>query len=202
MLISQTALAQLWACSFLVGILFGGVWDLLRIPRVWLGESSLIKGYDRLRMKPLRYLKQRTERKSSRALPMLRFLEDFGFCLAVGITMILLFYQINRGNIRIPAFICAFGGFCLYRVTIGKAISPILAYLAFGIETFFRYLFFLIGLPVRLPIRFLCKMILRFYHRSRNAGLHRARVRQTRRFWIALAKNGSGLLPTESKEVK
>ena len=202
MLISQAALAKLWLCSFLAGILFGLVWDFLKIPRIWLGERSLIRMYDRLRAKPLRYLGARHARRQSRALPIVRFLEDFIFCLAVGITMILLFYQINRGNIRIPAFLCATVGFMLYRATLGKPMTFGLAYLAFGIETVFRYLFFFVGMPFRLLGRCVRKTAVRFYQRHRDARQHRARLRYTRRAWSALAKNQNGLLPTQNKEVK
>ncbi len=116
--------------------------------------------------------------------------------------MILLFYQINQGNIRIPALLCAAGGFFLYRATIGRIITRVLAFMAFFIETFVRYLIFLIGMPFRLLFRFFKRVAVRLWSQYRARREKRERQKQTRLAWRALANNACNMLPTTGKDVK
>ena len=202
MLISQAALATLWFASLLAGIGFGGIWDLLRLPRIWLGEIGAAVGYRELCAKELPWIGSRNTRKPSRFLPIVRFLSDFLFCILAGLTMILLFYQINRGNVRFPALLCAAGGFFLYRATLGRLVLRALSLIAFLIQTIMRYLIFFLGMPFRMLVKAIKHTVCRAWNHYRARRWARARKQQTRLFWEALAKDACGLIPTRDGDVK
>ena len=115
--------------------------------------------------------------------------------------MILLFYQINNGNVRSPAFFCAAGGFFLYRTTLSKLVMALWAYVAFGIDVLLRYLLFVACLPWRLLAHLVCRKLANWHIRYCKMRDKRARKRETKRLWDSLSKSGSGLLFPRDKEV-
>ena len=134
MRLDQGGVAALYLWSFLLGVCFGAVYDLLRITRVLLGVHYSRRTADRLRTIQLPLLPPIRKRKESRFLGLVIFLEDLLFCLLVGSVMILLFYSANHGRIRPPAFILAAGGFLFYRGSIGRAVMTFSEVIAFVLE--------------------------------------------------------------------
>lgn len=192
---TQTVLAQLWLYAFLLGVGLGAVYDVFRITRVFLGVSYTKAATERLQSIRLPYLSSRPPRRPSRILGVVVFFEDFLFALIGGVSIILLFYQVNNGKIRFPAFFLAALGFFLYRITIGRVIMLASQAIAFGIEILVRYAIFFIMLPFRWigkQISTLCKHLWSCHvtHKTR-----RARRRTTARAWKELKRNGGGLIP-------
>ncbi len=196
---TQTVLAQLWLYAFLLGVGLGAVYDAFRITRVFLGVSYTKAASERLQRIRLPYLAPRPPRRTSRVLGAVVFFEDLLFALIGGVAMILLFYQINNGKIRFPAFFLAALGFFLYRITLGRVVMLASQAIAFGIEVLVRYAVFFITLPFRWigkQISKLCKRLWKCHMTHRTL---RARRRTTEHAWKELKKNGGGLIPPSQK---
>ncbi len=196
---SQAVLAQLWLYAFLLGVGLGAVYDAFRITRVFLGVSYTQKATARLQSIRLPYLSPRPPRRTSRVLGAVVFFEDLLFALIGGVAMILLFYQINNGKIRFPAFFCAALGFFLYRVTLGRVVMLASQAIAFGIEVLVRYAVFFVTLPFRWAFARLSGAVRRLWRRHRERAMRKERRRSTARAWRTLEKNGSGLIPHTQK---
>ena len=145
--ISQSALGVLYLYAFLLGVLLGAVYDVLRITRVFFGVHYSYRMAERLRNLRLPLLPPRTKRRESRALGIVVFVEDLLFCLLAGVLLVLLFYEKNHGIFRFPVFLCSGGGFLLYRVTVGRLIMLFSQVIAFAIESAVRYLLFFLSYP-------------------------------------------------------
>lgn len=172
---SQFVLAQLWLYAFLLGIGLGAVYDALRITRVFLGISYTKKATAMLRDITLPYLPPRHARRTSRVLGVVIFLEDFLFALFVGVSMILLFYLVNNGNIRFHAFLCTLLGFFLYRMTFGRIVMLGSEIIAFGVETILRYAVFFTCLPFRWLWKQFSRICARLWLRLRTYVLSKKR---------------------------
>lgn len=196
---SQAVLARLWLYAFLLGVGLGAVYDALRITRVFLGVSYTDKLKERLHNVQLPYLAPRPPRRTSRVLGAVMFFEDFFFAAGAGIAMILLFYQVNSGKIRIPAFFCAAIGFCLYCKTLGKLVMYLSEAIAFWIEVALRYVFFFITLPIRWGLKRILKLLRLLGGKYRARADERARRRATARAWRALEENAGGMIPPIKK---
>ncbi len=148
--ISQSALARLFFYAFFTGIILGLFYDVLRLSRVLLGHEETPRIHELRARIRLPLLPPSQKRKTRRHLGILLFLEDFFFCVVSSILIILLFYEWNRGNIRIPALICAAVGFFCYRCTLGRVIVRISDLIAFAIGILLQYTFFFLTFPMRL----------------------------------------------------
>lgn len=193
--ISQFVLAQLWLYAFLLGVGLGAVYDALRITRVFLGTSYTKGKTDRLHRIELPYLKPRPRRRTSRLLGAVIFLEDFLFALFGGVAIILLFYQVNSGTVRMPAFLCVAVGFLLYRATLGILVMRVSEIVVFAIETAVRYVFFVVSLPVRYLARLLRSAIRKTLYKHRVRVAKKQRAALTRQVWEDLKRDACGLLP-------
>ena len=87
------------------------------------------------------------------------FLEDLFFCLFVGVALILLFYEVNNGKIRYPAFLCAGAGFLLYRATLGRLVMLFSEVIAFVVALCVRYVLFFLLYPIKLCGRVLKRRV-------------------------------------------
>ncbi|MBQ9785252.1 MAG: spore cortex biosynthesis protein YabQ [Clostridia bacterium] len=192
-------LLQLWLYAFLLGVGLGAVYDAFRITRVFLGVSYSVGTTARLQSIRLPYLRPRRARRPSRVLGVVIFFEDLAFALIGGVSMILLFYQINNGKIRFPAFLCAAAGYFLYRLTIGRLVIRAAEVIAFGIETLVRYAVFFITLPFCLIGRRIAALVRRLWQMRRERIMKRARQRATARAWHDLEKDAGGLIPRAKK---
>lgn len=174
------ALGALYAYAFLLGLLLGAVYDVLRITRVLLGVHYSHRMARRLRNLRLPLLSPTPERKESRVLGVVVFVEDLLFCLLAGILLILLFYEKNDGVFRFPVFLCAAGGFCAYRVTLGRLVMLFSEVIAFGIESAARYLFFFLSYPLIQCKVFLIRRIRWIYAWWNEKRNRRMRIRYTK----------------------
>ncbi len=178
--ISQSALARLFFYAFLTGLLLGAFYDLLRLSRVLLGREEETPRMQALKARiRLPLLPPQKEKRAHRHFGILLFLEDFFFCIISGVSIILLFYEWNRGIIRIPALICAVLGFFCYRCTLGRIILRISDLLAFAVGALLRYAFFFLTFPVRWLFGALKKGFFTLICRMRARSEVRARRRMT-----------------------
>ena len=196
--VSQSALGVLYLYAFFLGVLLGAVYDVLRITRVFLGVHYSYRMADRLRNLRLPLLPSCAKRRESRALGIVVFVEDLLFCLLAGVLLVLLFYEKNHGIFRFPVFLCAGGGFLLYRVTVGRGVMLFSQVIAFGIECAVRYLLFFLAYPwirlMRMGKRLLQKLIAVWKEKRKR----RLRVRFTK--WEYQRLPQLPMVPTESAE--
>lgn len=195
--ISQAALARLYLFALLLGIGLGVVYDLLRITRVFLGAHYSRRAAKRLQEISLPLLRARKKKTESRALGFVVFLQDLLFCLFAAVAVILLFYEANRGKIRLPALLCVGVGFLLYRGTLGRLVMLFSEVIAFAIETVGRYLCFFAFLPVRLLGRWIGKKLRQMHTRLSLAGQRRTRQRYTAQLLARTERDAGGLIPEE-----
>lgn len=198
--LSQSTLAWLCFYAWLLGIGLGILYDALRITRIFFGVHYRPRLAKRLRSKTLPLISLPVHRRESRALGLVVFLEDLFFCLFAGVAMILLFYEINNGKIRYPAFLCAGCGFLLYRATLCRLILPMLEAVAFVLECAARYLWFFASYPVRVAVRAGTGVAKKCVARTRAAGQKRDRRRYTERERARGARNACGLIPEETEQ--
>ncbi len=173
--LSQSAIFWLYACSALLGVALGLLYDGLRITRIFLGESYSTKGGFYERELPL--IGRIRKKGKRRILRPVIFAEDFLFCILAGVFQILLFYQLHNGNVRLPAIFFLIGGFFAYRFTLGKPILWCSERIAFFVECAIRYVLFVLFWPVRwlrLLLGHLCK-------RAIEAAERKKRIHDTKR---------------------
>lgn len=193
--ISQAALARLYGHAFLLGAILAFFYDFLRITRVFLGVRYSRRTSKRLQEIRLPFIKPYSRRTERRALGIVVFFEDLFFCIVTAIAMILLFYQTNNGNIRIPALFVAGAGFLTYRSTLGRAFMQISEVIAFGIEVCFRYVFYFFTLPIRFLIRQIMKGLRCIAKRTELVHKRSMRRRCTEDALARLQSDACGLLP-------
>ena len=193
--ISQGALAWLYFYALLLGIALGGVYDALRITRVFLGVHYSRRTARRLRSLRLPLLPPAKDRKESCALGIVIFFEDLLFCIFSGVCLVLLFYAANNGNFRFFALLIVGIGFLLYRGTLGRLVTWFSETIAFVIETVFRYLAFFIMFPLRLIWNVIKKYTTDVILRIRSAIERNRRCRFTSYEGERLQRNACGLIP-------
>ena len=199
MTVSQSALAWLYLYATVLGIALGGFYDLFRITRVFLGMHYSRRAAKRLRELQLPFLRQRRRRGESRALGIVIFLEDLIFCMVAGISLVILFYEVNSGRFRFPALLCAGAGFLLYRGTLGRLVMLVSEVIAFVIETGVRYLVFFSLFPLQVCAKWIKHRAdaLRRYLLRRHR--HTLRRRYTAGQAERVMRDACGLLPTALK---
>lgn len=200
MTVSQSALAWLYLYATLLGIALGGFYDLFRITRVFLGMHYSRRTANRLRELHLPLLRKRRRRGESRALGIVIFFEDLLFCMVTGISLVILFYEVNSGRFRFPALLCAGAGFLLYRGTIGRLVMLFSEVIAFVIETGVRYLVFFLLYPLRIGAKWLKHRAdaLRLYLLQRHR--HTLRRRYTAGQAERVTRDACGLLSVALKD--
>lgn len=110
--LSQTGIAKLYLFALILGVALGFILDMLRLPRIFAQQTV-----DFGKQTPANSL-----RKRHIVAFVIVFLEDFLFCIAAAVSLILLFYEQNNGKVRPFAFLAAGIGFTLYRLTLAKPI--------------------------------------------------------------------------------
>ena len=176
MRLSQSAIFALYAASFLLGIALGLLYDGLRITRIFLGESYSAEAalfWER----ELPWIGKVRKKRRKGALRALVFAEDFLFCLVAGVLQILLFYQLQNGNVRIPAILLALIGFFAYRATVGRPIMWCSERIAFCAACAVRYVLYVFLWPAR-TVRSLLR---RLCSRAITAIRKRKRISYTKR---------------------
>lgn len=193
--ISQVALARLYGYALLLGAILAFLYDLIRITRVFLGVHYCRRTSKRLQEIRLPFIKPYGRRTERRALGIVVFFEDLFFCIVAAIAMILLFYQTNNGNIRIPAFFLAGAGFLIYRGTLGRTVMLFSEVISFCIEVCLRYITFFLTLPIRFLAQKLTKGIRCVARRVEHIHKRSMRCRCTEEAVARLQSDACGLLP-------
>ncbi len=166
MALSQAALARLYLSAFLLGVLWGLCYDAMILLRGCLA------------------LPARASTPRSRVTSVLRFLADVLLCLSATVSLILLFYRLNRGSLRPLALLCAPVGLCLYRSTLGRAVQALFAILAERIRKVERWAFRFLTYPARSLLRFLFGVFQRIrkgHQRKRRAHFTKTLTQRTER---------------------
>ena len=178
---TQRSLALMFVYAAAVGFLLGGVYDLLRVLRVFCGDR--IAGEPKGRRPPI--------------FAVLLFAEDLIFSVTAALTLILLCYYTNDGRLRAPAVVGMAGGFFVYMQTVGRITARVAEPLSrlvkqivkTALSLLLRPLLWLGGLTARL-IRLLWRV-------TWGKALRKRREKQTERAIHALkdsAKRGFDLM--------
>lgn len=130
MVVPQSRLAEMLIYSFVLGVFWGGVYDVFRIRRLAFSFVNISDG----KKKTILY-KQRDfiER-------LVIFFEDILYWLICSVSMCIFIYYINSGRFRGVSLIGAFFGFFVYYKTIGKLVMLLSGYVIRLIKTFIRLL--------------------------------------------------------------
>ena len=182
MLISQTALAKLCLFAFLLGVVFGFFYDLLRITRVLCGAEYGSNKKKRPYDQPLPLIGKAKRQKIKKPwIDILTVIQDFLFCVCASIALIVLFYQENQGNIRVSACLASAFGFVAYRAILGKPIMYASEWIAFGVQVIFRYCLFFILLPLRWLLAQIIRLLKKIVGYLLRCADRRARLRYTKK---------------------
>ena len=178
--ISQSGIAWLHLIAFMLGFALGCFFDWLRLPRLLLHRD---RNGDNARTS--------ISLRKRYAVRVIVFGEDFLFCIASAVAMILLFYERNNGKVRPFAFLAVIAGFFLYRATLGRLMDRFIAVLSVLLHRAFRALL----RPLYRVARRGCDFFNRFFTACRE----RIGKRQRRRYTAVLEKQVTstalGLLP-------
>ncbi len=199
--ISQSAIALLYLYACLLGAALGLLYDACRITRIFLGEHYSRRAVARLHALRLPLIGGYRAHRARRSLRVVIFIEDFFFCILSGVAIILLCYEAFNGNIRIPVFLCAAGGFALYRCTLGKVIMLFSEVIAFGVECVLRYCVFFVLFPFRWAGGRLYRLLRGAAGSVRRGAWKRSRAAYTEREMKA-ARSGGILLPRDGQNRK
>ena len=180
MTVSQTQLALLYLYAGLLGMGLGFFYDCFRLIRIFCGEhfSAVANRFEDVKLPLIEIGNERKKRK--RLLSVIIFVEDFIFCIVAAICLILLFYQINNGKIRLMAFPLAGAGFFLYRITIGKFVMLCSETVAFVLEAAVRYICFFLLFPWKWLFNRVRLVLHRFWNKQTEKHAIRERMRYTK----------------------
>ncbi|MBR5124589.1 MAG: spore cortex biosynthesis protein YabQ [Clostridia bacterium] len=131
---TQGALARMFVYAAVAGFLLGGVYDAMRLLRAFLGGQS-----------------RETGREDPRPLRVLGFFEDVCFMVTASVTLLVLGYYTNDGQLRAPAVVGMACGFFVYRYTLGVLTKRLTRPLTVGVRRLVR----LVLAPVRVPLLWL-----------------------------------------------
>lgn len=192
--ISQLILAQLWLYAFFLGTGLGAVYDVLSITRVFLGVpfTPWVEQYASATSFPL--LKNHHKHQTSYFLSLFSFIGDFLFSMTAFVSLVLLFYQMNNGKIRIPAMLAVALGFHIYRKSIGYFLRPALELSVLFIENSFRYVIYFLIFPLRFAVNAIRTLFSRLYRKHLRKKERKQRIRFTHLEMQRLSKNACGML--------
>ena len=129
--LAQSTLVRLLVYATAIGMGLGLVYDGLHILRMALGEPLTGQG-----RRPI-------------PLAFLLFAEDIVFLLIAGVSLILLCYYANDGQLRAPAGLGMAGGFWIYRRTLSRPVLRVADRLLKGLRWMTRSLLGLVFRPLR-----------------------------------------------------
>ncbi len=115
---------MLWMAfyGFCIGVIAGGVYDILRIRRIAFAPANRRYG-KRTENLPLHtYFSERGRQKTRIGETVLIAFGDFLFLFCLGCAVSILVFYENDGIFRWYALLPCIGGFFLYRNTVGKAV--------------------------------------------------------------------------------
>ncbi len=187
---SQEILMSLLAYSFILGVLLGMVYDVIRFVKMLFG---------------VRYGREADKMRTCGALTVflfvLTFIFDFLFCILISVVAVSLTYSMSGGVFRGMVYIGLFGGLILYYFTLGKLILKINARLT----GFIKKLLVKIAKIVFVPIKGVFFLLVKCYRLTigRIVGKIRMMAEKKRLKKEELLKNKSAerdLLPESGGE--
>ena len=152
------------AMSLVLGIVFGAIYDIVRIWRTFLGIDYESKGVERLRRLKFPLIKNQLTKKEKQgklAQGIVLFITDIIYFLAITIIMIIFVYYVNSGVVRWYIFIGAMLGLLIYYFTVGKIVISVSEYIKFGIKVVMSYLVYFILRPFAPIVNFLKTKIIK-----------------------------------------
>ena len=150
--------------SLVLGIVFGAIYDIVRIWRTFLGIDYESKGVERLRRLKFPLIKNpltKKEKQGKLAQGIVLFITDIIYFLAITIIMIIFVYYVNSGVVRWYIFIGAMLGLLIYYFTVGKIVISVSEYIKFGIKVVMSYLVYFILRPFAPIVNFLKTKIIK-----------------------------------------
>ena len=178
--ISQLILAQLWLCAIFLGAGLGAVYDVLSITRVFLGVPFTFLSEKIILFIKTPLLKHREFPDHPFLRSVVCFFADLFFLLASTVALIILFFQFNEGNVRIPVIILAFIGFLGYRITLGRIFRSLIELLFLFSINLISYVIYYLLLPIRRLFSWIC-ITLRDLRRKEIRKMERKqRIRHTK----------------------
>ncbi len=192
----QSGIAWLYLYALALGAFLGLFFDLIRLPRMLLTPKA----------NPKKESAKQSLRKR-RVAGVFVFLEDFLFCIAGSVCVILLFYEKNHGKIRPAAFFLLLGGFALYWATAGRWVRAFLAHFVGWIQKAVRLVCRIAWKPARQMLLFAKKLCKRLCEALSKHFEKQARKKNTNRLFGIVEQTAAGLLPggvvlKKKKEVK
>lgn len=194
MKISQLILAQLWLYAFFLGAGLGAVYDAFSITRVFLGVpfTPRIERFLNSAKSPL--LRRFKVKRHPKLCAVIGFIEDFIFSVCAACALILLCYQMDDGNVRIPIIFCALAGFWGYRKTLGSILRTCTELLLLiGINLLHYAVYYLI-LPIRRLLYAFRRGLLRLWRREMRKWERKQRIRYTKSEEHRLQNTACGML--------
>lgn len=132
--------------SFILGLIFGASYDIIRMIHILSGTMSFSAGKKQVK---------------TGALPFVLFLiTDFIYMSAVSVVFSVFVYIVNYGDFRWYLLFGAVVGFVLYHFTVGRVVAYFSDVLARAIRTVLCYT---VALPLRLLLRVVKKLVMLVY---------------------------------------
>ena len=165
--VSQRALAVMLICALICGMILGGVYDILRMTRVWISgfnhgaispRMTAIKNAlslpDSLQLKSNKKIKPSTKKRMAIATGIL-CAQDILFCLLFAVVAALLLYQTNDGQLRLSAIVAMLLGMGLYLATLGRVLQQVWPLLTILLRAILIWIIAILIYPIRLLGRLL-----------------------------------------------
>ncbi len=199
--ISPIRLALLLLYSFVFGMAAGVLNDINRVLRALLGDRRRGARGERLYDKKLPLVGKLSQRKKSRALPVLIFVGDVLLFVFIGCGIVVLNFYLNRGQLRLYSITVVGVGFLAYYFTLGKLVMLVSDYIVFFVRATLAITFHIVSAPFLALFRAVKKIFLRIFGKFRRLLEKRRLVRYNKREekrMRLLAKNNA----KETKEVE
>ena len=154
------AQVRAFVAALLLGVLYGVLYDCVRIFLVLLGarNAPVAPWAARLRLPALPAdFATRGKVRLPRTSAVILFVSEFLYALACGALSMLFVYVQNDGVLRFYFLACAVVGFFAYHLSIGRLVMAVAGVVAF----FLRVVFFYLLLALFVPMRFVCRLAAR-----------------------------------------
>lgn len=200
--ISQRLLGMLFVWAVALGFMLGVVYDVLRITHILCGVHYVKRfSQDERQVADMDLMSVALRRPRKRVLHTMRsvliFTEDLLFGLVCGVSLVILLYYTNDGQLRALALFGMACGFFVYHQTLGRLIMLFSEVIVLAVRRFVRWTLRLVLMPIQwlalLLYRIIGRRVAQLVKRIRYA----RRVRYTDKVVdarVRLASQGFGLL--------
>ena len=153
--------------SVLAGVVFGLLYDVLRISRIFLGINYVNKFTEKIKDIKLPLIdnpmRRTTKKREEKFKAVAVGIGDILYFLIITPIAVVFTYHVNNGSIRWYLVFGMAAGFALYYFTLGKIIISVSEYIVFFIKTVFSYLSYLILRPIKRGALFLLGKIKKLF---------------------------------------